>query len=371
MIAPWLILLLSSRLLEGGGALEVNDSNPVEHVLIRRCCRPGYDLEDPRDSAATRFRCVPSPDSEFRPEIYSPEHEEFLAEPPAHWQILENTRPACVEPHELRYVARNQLNPFIVFADGSARIEISSDDALSPEDYCLGSRTLLACLPRRNDSLQAAATMRQKIRKCCGEMAVYNIERNACVETSGKASLEDEQILLLGSNENNGKVAAFMEMISGSPKSGCDGNLTIIGEARFSELQSDGSIIVAKHNIPAEEFCIERVQAKDSADLLPVKVFACLEYANRVSGVPVRDIRFTLYPVGFIISAVFLAATLATSWLLPASHHVLHWRCQTHHVACLMLGDIAMAIIQLGGTSLQGEFCRILGESFSNNSSFL
>ncbi|CAB0040872.1 unnamed protein product, partial [Trichogramma brassicae] len=82
--------------------------------------------------------------------------------------------------------------------------------------------------------------------------------------------------------------------------------------------------------------------------------------ARSRSGVPVRDIRFTLYPVGFIISAVFLAATLATSWLLPASHHVLHWRCQTHHVACLMLGDIAMAIIQLGGTSLQGEFCRIL-----------
>ena len=75
------------------------------------------------------------------------------------------------------------------------------------------------------------------------------------------------------------------------------------------------------------------------------------------------DIRFTLYPVGFIISAVFLAATLAAGWLLPASHHVLHWRCQTHHVTCLMLGDLLMAIIQLAGDSLHGGSCKALGES--------
>jgi len=66
--------------------------------------------------------------------------------------------------------------------------------------------------------------------------------------------------------------------------------------------------------------------------------------------------------VGFIISAVFLAATLAAGWLLPASHHVLHWRCQTHHVACLMMGDILMAIIQLAGDSLHGASCKALGE---------
>lgn len=77
------------------------------------------------------------------------------------------------------------------------------------------------------------------------------------------------------------------------------------------------------------------------------------------------DIRFTLYPVGFIISAVFLAATLAAGWLLPTSHHVLHWRCQTHHVACLMMGDILMAIIQLAGDSLHGASCKALGESLS------
>ncbi|KAK2585323.1 hypothetical protein KPH14_010005 [Odynerus spinipes] len=80
----------------------------------------------------------------------------------------------------------------------------------------------------------------------------------------------------------------------------------------------------------------------------------------QVPHVQATDIRLTLYPVGFIISAVFLAATLVAGWLLPASHHVLHWRCQTHHVACLMLGDLLMAIIQLAGDSLHGGSCKAL-----------
>ncbi|KAL7304126.1 hypothetical protein TKK_0003582 [Trichogramma kaykai] len=370
MAGIWLIVLLVQFFGENRAA-EVNDSATSEQLLqIKRCCRFGEDLEAvSKASSGETHRCVPTSTSDVEAlrfgDIYSPEINNFLSEPPAHWRVLENARPICPEPQmHLRYIPRNQFNPYVVFVSGDVLIEASSDVILSLEQFCLGSKALLACLPRNNDSLQAASTIMPQIRKCCGELAAYNTEKNSCVETGDKVTLEDEQILLLNSNENNGKVAAAMKMVSGSPKSVCEGNLTIIGEVRFSELQNDGSIIVAEHNIPAEEFCIERIQTKKSNDLWPVKVFACFEHATKVSGVPVRDIRFTLYPVGFIVSAVFLAATLATSWLLPASHHMLHWRCQTYHVACLMLGDIAMAIIQLGGTSLQGEFCRVLGKSF-------
>lgn len=75
------------------------------------------------------------------------------------------------------------------------------------------------------------------------------------------------------------------------------------------------------------------------------------------------DIRFMMYSISFIISSIFLGATLATGWLLPTSHHVLHWKCQTHHVLSLMLGDILMAIIQLAGDSLQGGTCKLLGKN--------
>lgn len=94
----------------------------------------------------------------------------------------------------------------------------------------------------------------------------------------------------------------------------------------------------------------------------------CLFYrSDKAKG---RDIRFILYPTGLLISSVFLAATLGAGWLLPASHHLLHWRCQTHHVACLMLGDICMAVIQLAGDSLlqRPEYCRAIGRYPTNNS---
>lgn len=62
-----------------------------------------------------------------------------------------------------------------------------------------------------------------------------------------------------------------------------------------------------------------------------------------------NDLRFTIYPIGLALSAVFLAATLAAGAILPASHHVLHWRCQINHVACLLVGDVLLCITHLSG----------------------
>lgn len=65
--------------------------------------------------------------------------------------------------------------------------------------------------------------------------------------------------------------------------------------------------------------------------------------------------RFTLSLIGctLLISVVFLIATLATGFLLPTNHHVLHWRCQTYYVACLIIGDILLAIVQLSGNAIK------------------
>ncbi|XP_014223156.1 probable G-protein coupled receptor Mth-like 1 [Trichogramma pretiosum] len=354
-----LLLVLAQLLASCGRAVEVNDSDAASDkpLEIRRCCRLQEDLEDPGKLADGLPRCVPSPEP-FNPEVYSPEIGNFLPQPPISWRFLENTRPVCRPTQQLRFIPRNKFNPFVLLSSGNVYVEVGSETSLAPDEYCLGSRTLLACMPRKNESLQAAATMRPKIRKCCGENAIYDVERQSCFH-DGKTSIITEQTLLVGSNENNRKMAAIVEMVGGFPTK-CPNDYTLIDELYASELQADGSLQVKHKLVPAEEFCIESVQAVDSEHLLPVKVFACSEHAAERMGVAVRDIRFTLYPVGFIISAVFLAATLASGWLLPSSHHLLHWRCQTYHVTCLMLGDITMAIIQLGGTSLQGEFCRAL-----------
>ncbi|XP_063907653.1 probable G-protein coupled receptor Mth-like 1 [Zophobas morio] len=77
-------------------------------------------------------------------------------------------------------------------------------------------------------------------------------------------------------------------------------------------------------------------------------------FQENVTGVIVekaqaQDVRFIIYPIGLALGAVFLAATLAAGAILPASHHVLHWRCQTNYVACLLGGDVLLCITHLSG----------------------
>lgn len=78
-----------------------------------------------------------------------------------------------------------------------------------------------------------------------------------------------------------------------------------------------------------------------------------------------NDLRFTLYPIGLAISSIFLVATLVASYLLPASHHVLHWRCQTNHVACLLLGDLLLCITHLSGDCMSKTPCILIGKFLS------
>lgn len=75
-------------------------------------------------------------------------------------------------------------------------------------------------------------------------------------------------------------------------------------------------------------------------------------------------VRLVLYSIGLIISVIFLTATLVTGFLLPSNHHVLHWRCQTYYVACLMVGDLLLAITQIFGNTIVGLTCVSMGKCF-------
>ena len=160
-----------------GHAVEFNDS--ANFLKILRCCRSGEDLKLPSNSAnvlsGVEARCVPS-SVEFKPLIYSPEDQVFLEKPPKNWRFDELARPRCFEPRELEFVPHTDNNPYILFADGQVLLE-TGGIFLRPEQYCLGSSSLMACLSRRNDSLVAANTVKPKVRKCCGEKAAYNSER--------------------------------------------------------------------------------------------------------------------------------------------------------------------------------------------------
>lgn len=59
---------------------------------------------------------------------------------------------------------------------------------------------------------------------------------------------------------------------------------------------------------------------------------------------------------------MFLSTTLAIRYVLPSNHHhMLHWRCQTFYVTCLLLGDLLLAFAQLFGHNGRGFACVTIG----------
>uniref|UniRef100_A0A0C9QE89 Mthl1_0 protein n=1 Tax=Fopius arisanus TaxID=64838 RepID=A0A0C9QE89_9HYME len=331
------------------GALCVSISASTTQTIILKCCKFGEKLEKPSDGDnLEKLKCVPNSKA-WEPVIYSPSKKSIILQPPLHWKILEGKRPNCGDDKVLSFVPYSSFTPFIILEAGDAILEGGSGSTYGSSDYCADPKALLVCMPRKIETNRAAATMRPRVRRCCGENAVFSESRDGC-----QYMKEPENLSPLLPN------ASAIEMLPGFPICKNSENFTIIAEAKDAILQPDGGIYVDGINLPSLQYCVERIKEADGR----AKVFACAEHGSRRPVIKPMDIRFTMYPVSLIISAIFLAATLAAGWLLPASHHVLHWRCQTHHVVCLMLGDLLMAVIQLASNSLHGNSCKAL-ENFS------
>ncbi|KZC09677.1 putative G-protein coupled receptor Mth-like 1 [Dufourea novaeangliae] len=330
-------------------AIVVVLSEPIDfaqpRVTVLKCCRDMEELVRESDGEPeTSTRCEATK-NQWKPFIYSPSQQMLLNAPPAEWDIVQGKKPECGDNSELTYVPYRKTNPFVLLDDGLAMLDVHARDRFEPGDYCADSNALLICVPKRMEGNHAAATMRPRVRQCCGHNAVFHDEKHTCAIL--KEAVDDTPLLP--------NASSAVEIVPGFPSCPRFDNFSIVGDTKDAILLPDGGMEIGGVTLPAGQFCVERIK-----ELKVSKVFACAEHDSQRPKMQAADIRFTLYPVGFIISAVFLAATLAAGWLLPASHHVLHWRCQTHHVACLMLGDILMAIIQLAGVSLHGGSCKVL-----------
>lgn len=322
------------------------DDLTKSRLRIFKCCRYGEELINDDANSNALPRCVPTK-NKWKTFIFSVDDGVILDEPPANWYIIDDQRPKCDNRSELVYVPNRHTNPFVMFINGKVVLEYSQATKgpyIPPSHYCSDTNALLVCMPKKSAGNHAAATMRPRVRRCCGENASFHEGGNTCVNLEETA---DAPPLLPNAS-------SAIEIVFGFPNCPKSDNFTIVGNAMDSEMHPDGSLEINGAVLPSGQFCVERIKELNQI----AKVFACPEHAPQRPAVKATDIRFTLYPVGFIISALFLAATLAAGCLLPASHHVLHWRCQTHHVACLMMGDILMAIIQLAGDSLHGASCK-------------
>lgn len=140
-------------------------------LTILKCCRYNEELQRPDGDGLPRCE---STSNEWKPLIFSVSRETLDNDMPANWHIVDGRRPECDDDSKLTHVPFRDANPVILLDDGKAVLEISSTKSFPPSHYCADSNALLVCMPKKSAGNHAAATMRPRVRRCCGENATFH-----------------------------------------------------------------------------------------------------------------------------------------------------------------------------------------------------
>lgn len=153
------------------------ESNDDGKTTILKCCKYGEELGKPPAAGGAAPRCVPS-SVLWKPFIYSPSKGNVVPELPDSWHVVEGRVPQCREPDRvLTHVPYSQFSPFIILDVGHAILESGTGAQFEPSEYCADSRALLVCAPKKIHADRAAATMRPKVYRCCGDHAAFHENR--------------------------------------------------------------------------------------------------------------------------------------------------------------------------------------------------
>lgn len=309
-----------------------------QEVLINKCCRLGEYYN------ATDRVCVAGGIAKWVPKIFLPGKRQLykdLGSSPPFMKFAEQQLPAACAIPTVYEVEQVTLM-------GNGSLFLDQKHVLVPvADYCIDERVALVCpaVDAQMDSLQAPEKTSLVLR-CCGTNFAYDKGNRTCSQLARGHELFDSRIIH----------SPYVELSYGFPACKEHAIAGVFDETRLQE--QTGSVTTDSGKIFASgEFCLEHVRDDDRK----VYVFTCSEHFQPAS-VPIakQDGRLVLYSAGLLISTIFLAATLATGLLVPSQHHVLHWRCQTHYVACLLVGDLLLAITQLSGNSITGPACTMI-----------
>ncbi|XP_055634787.1 probable G-protein coupled receptor Mth-like 1 isoform X4 [Toxorhynchites rutilus septentrionalis] len=304
-------------------------------VFINKCCRVGEYYDE------SQQLCVAGGIQKWVPKIFLPAKNQIYTDvgnAPAHMKFQENRRP---EGCKITAYTTDQV---LLMGNGSLFLSQKHSLVSSPE-YCVDEKVALVCARDNGmDSLQAPEKT-SSVWRCCGPSFAYDESNQTCVKLNQSHVNYSSRIV----------TSAHVDLSFRFPD--CEKH-AIAGIFRPDALQEDtGSVTIDSGKIFAShEYCLE--QALDGKS---VYVFSCVEHLQPDS-VPIKnqDIKFALYAAALLISVIFLAATLATGYLVTSQHHVLHWRCQTHYVACLLIGDLFLAIVQLSRDSITGSACTMI-----------
>ncbi|XP_055589008.1 probable G-protein coupled receptor Mth-like 1 [Uranotaenia lowii] len=311
-------------------------------VYINKCCRKGEFYDE------TKSLCVVGGIEKWVPKVFLPAKGQIYADigkAPGHMIFLESKR-----PEGCKITAYNS-DQILLMGNGSLFLSQKHTLVSSPE-YCVDEKVALVCARDNGmDSLQAPEKT-STVWRCCGPNFAYDKDNATCVKLDQTHSNYNSKIVQ----------SAHVDLSFRFPD--CKDH-AIAGIFKPDNLQENtGSVTIDSGKVFASnEYCLE--QALDGKT---VYVFSCVEHLQPNS-VPIKnqDVRFALYSAGLLISVIFLAATLATGYLVTSQHHVLHWRCQTHYVACLLIGDLFLAIVQLSGNSITGPACTMIGKLMQCN----
>lgn len=149
---------------------EPNDLTKSQMTMLK-CCQAGEELRGSDDNGLPRCERT---SNEWKPLIYSPTRQIFVENPPDEWHVVDGQRPECDDRSELIHVPYRKANPFILLDDGNMVLEIGDSNKFPIGQYCADSNALLVCVQRKSTSNHAAATMRPRVRRCCGENATFH-----------------------------------------------------------------------------------------------------------------------------------------------------------------------------------------------------
>lgn len=345
-------------------------------TIVNKCCRVGEQLDKEQ-------RCLVGGTEKWWPHIYlivKRTYYQVPGEAPRFLKFREHEQPTC-DNRELFTGSTTMA----VFSNGSLYL-LERNLFIEPDSYCVDKDAAIVCLPKPQgaDSL-TAPIQTTKIRKCCGLQSVYNTKAATCVSLDDGHELFSKKLIM--------NSTASIDFVFGFPMCKSTAHtFTIAGQFREEHMEMEtGSLTLdSGRQILSNEYCLEHtvtdmnstyVNVFQCADQFvapktpaPTKVscrFVLYEFCVRcghalgftlIISFILQDVRFLIYAIGLLISVIFLCATLATGFLLPSIHHVLHWRCQTFYVACLLVGDLLLAITQIFGGAINGNLCITIGK---------
>lgn len=315
-------------------------------VTVLHCCPPEQALSDDALRAAVLSpeavakACGPVVGNVTRAtRIYSFLKKSITNEEPRHW--TNNTGvPNC---KSLRLLPEHAAPYALRGKDGLMMVPLAPRSHLPPSRYCTDMKAALVCA---DDVMWEPA-------KCCAEGHVF--DGAYCVEQRDRAQEAIDELKALINRSVTGDAA----VVHGWPACPQESRYAVAGTLAGARLEAHSALRLSAAGGGGEAlaggaWCAEAVLGEAGA-----RVLACeAEARSRGS----RSSRHLLYGAGLAVGAAFLAATLAAGFALPAAHHALHWRCQTHYVAALMLGDVLLAATQLAGDVVPPTLCRALGE---------